>query len=851
VFKDPAAEYRFDRFAVRPGPRQLLVDGLPVKLGGRAFDTLLALIERRERVVTKNELLELVWSGLVVEEANLQVQVVALRKLLGPGAIATIPGRGYKFTLLLDGFEVPGPASIRNLPALEDASAPACNAPAQLPALYGRDEEVAALAQLVRRHRLVSVVGPGGIGKTRVAQAVAHALRGDFEHGVWLVELAPLADPELVVSSVARVLGSALAPKGAALASLVEAIKGQRLLLVLDNCEQLSAAVEELAVAILAGAPGVHLLVTSQEPLRVVEEQVDRLQPLAVPEKPDAATALRYGAVALFAARARAADARFAINSDNVDAVVEICSSLDGIALAIELAAARVPMLGVYGVRQRLDARLKFLAGGPRGALPRHKTLRAALEWSHTLLSAQERSVFDRLGVFVGTFSLEAAQRITTDDAIDPWDALDHLAALVDKSLVLVEDGPVPRYRLLESSRMFALERLDAAGAIEASRKRHAQALVYALGRPRLLDGPSARVQRNAPDLDNVRAAMAWATGPRGDQQIAVELMGTTDHLWYFLGCNDEGAEWFRRVEPWVSESTPPAVAARFWLAAADLYTHHSVRRQAEAAMKAADLFRLIKDWEGLFLALGDAVSQFSLMGERVSAERALDEASSLAQAAWPAWTRGFLECLRGQWHFFCLREPDGARRHLLKALENLRRDDGDVFFAATCQMELLLARYALRDFAGVVCAGRELLRQPASVAGHIQAIVSITLGAALVGVGELAQAESTLRAALPPVKRTTGTVSWALNHLAFLVARQGRIEEAARLIGFIDGSRTGQSIIQSPSQRCSYDEAMAIVGSVLGDSALEQLKAEGRLLSEDQATALALSEENEADINQ
>jgi predicted ATPase/DNA-binding winged helix-turn-helix (wHTH) protein len=608
---DGNARYCFERFEVCPDSRQLLVDGQPAKLGARALDLLLTLIEHRERVVSKSELLDLVWAGLIVEEGNLTVHMAALRKLLGPAAIATIPGRGYKFALKIEGpvAQVPAP------PVRVDVNGAAPlrgNTPLQLAPLYGRDEDVTAIQALIGHHRLVSVVGPGGIGKTRLAQAVAHGLRGAYKDGVWIVELEPLSDPTLVVATAARILGYQLGAAQQAVASLVDALYPQEMLLVLDNCEHVLGPVHELAAAILAGAPGVRLLITSQEPLRLAQEQVERLRALAVPDTADAATALLYGAVALFTARARAVDGRFALNEDNLAAVIDICTHLDGIPLAIELAAARVALLGVQGLRQRLSERLRLLAGGERAALPRHRTLRAAMEWSYALLSDDEREVLDRLGVFVGSFSLEAAQHVACDGHIDAWAVLDHLSTLVDKSLVMVESGEPPRYRLLESTRAFALERLAVSGATEAIRRRHAEAIALTVGRGPWPETLTARMHRVAPDLDNVRAAAVWATGPAGDRRIAINIAGATPHLWSILGCNEEGTRLFRLIEPWVDDSTPPAVAARFWFSDSSLFTLSSLRHEAEAALKSAGLFRAIGHRVGLFAALWSACHTFS-----------------------------------------------------------------------------------------------------------------------------------------------------------------------------------------------------------------------------------------------
>jgi predicted ATPase/DNA-binding winged helix-turn-helix (wHTH) protein len=680
-----AAEYRFDRFLVDPGRRRLLLDGEPAKVGARAFDILLALIERRQRVVSKDELLDLVWPDMSVEQGNLQVQIFALRKVLGAGAIATIPGRGYQFAAAVEGQEL---AISREMSrSLAQFQAQPGNLPLHPAVLYGRDTDVGTLKALIAQYRLVSVVGPGGIGKTRLAQAAAHERRGVDRDGVWLVELAPIEDPGLTVSTVARVLGHALGSKDEALACLVEAMGKQELLLVLDNCEHMIGAVVELVRAILTEAPAVKLLVTSQEPLRLLEERVQRLGSLAVPASADAATAIDHGAVALFVARAQAADGRFELDDDNVGAIVEICTRLNGVPLAIELAAARVSLLGVHGVCQRLDERLRLLAGGLREALPRHRALSAALEWSYGLLSDDERHVLDQLGIFVGNFSLGEARELVADNRIDGWAALEHLSTLVDKSLVMVEPGEPPRYRLLETTRAFALGRLSATQSLQTMRRKHALALIATLRSHSFNESPLARAEGIASDMGNLLAAAAWAIGPDGDREIAIELTAEAGHIWYVLGYNDQGATLFRTVESWVNASTPRKLAARFWLSRSRLY-HAAIRTAAEDGMKAADIFRNLGDREALFDALTNASIQFNRAGNSIAAESALVEASVLLNPEWPRWTRvafAFASCSAKYW----AGALDEARQLLCGALELSRGDGGDTSHAE--QIELLL----------------------------------------------------------------------------------------------------------------------------------------------------------------
>ena len=539
---EPHCELRFGRFRLHPTQRQLFENDVPVKLGGRAFDVLWALVERRDRAVPKNELMQLAWPKRVVEENNLQVQVVTLRKLLGPAAITTIPGRGYQFTAPLDGAAQPKPPTQDPVEAAPPMTAPLTNLPAELQPLYGRNDDLARLSELIERHPLVSVVGPGGIGKTRLAQAAAYGARADFADGVWVVELAPLADPALAISAVARTLEVQLGAEPKAV-DFAATLRARRMLLVLDNCEHLLDSVAEIAAALRREAPSIRILATSQEPLRLPDEQVYRLGTLALPENVPVEVARHIGAVALFVARAQAAAPAFVLTENTLPIVVDICRRLDGIALAIELAAARVPLLGVDGLRAKLDDRFRVLTAGARFALRRHQTLRAALEWSHSLLTAAEQIVFRRLGVFAGTFGLGSAQRVASADTIDEWSVLEILGALVDKSLVVVEAGAEPRYRLLETGRAYALEQLADSGELDAVLRQHAAALLAVFDRSRdeyWTTTTGARIDRYAPDIDNLRAALDWAAGA-GEADLLVALTGASSWLWRDVGLHAEG----------------------------------------------------------------------------------------------------------------------------------------------------------------------------------------------------------------------------------------------------------------------------------------------------------------------
>jgi predicted ATPase/class 3 adenylate cyclase len=445
------------------------------------------------------------------------------------------------------------------------------NLPARRQGLIGREDELRRLQTLVLQHPLVTIVGAGGIGKTRLALAAAGALQTHWRDGAYLVEAATVGDPAQLPLAVAQSLRLALGPDQ----DPVPALQTRSLLLVLDNCEHLLDAASRLVVSILERAPGVHMLVTSQEGLRLPGEQLLRLQPLALPRPDDADPDLTLGALQLFAERARAADAGFALGPSDAVIVGEICRRLDGLPLAIELAAARVRLLGMQGLRDRLGDRLRLLTGGSRSALPRHQTLRAALEWSHALLRAHEQTVLRRLGVFIGGFTLELAQQVASDDSgtLDEWAVLDLLGSLVDKSLVVADPGEPVRYRLLESTRAFSLECLDRQGEAGLVRERHALAVctlfatankAYRGERHRL--GTGALVRRLAPELANVRAALDWAMGEETAGATAITLALESASVFILCGLVTEALERMLALRSRVARACTAQEQVSFWL---------------------------------------------------------------------------------------------------------------------------------------------------------------------------------------------------------------------------------------------------------------------------------------------
>jgi predicted ATPase/DNA-binding winged helix-turn-helix (wHTH) protein len=849
---DTETEYRIGDAQLHPQRRRLLVAGQDSRIGARAFDLLLALVESRERTVTKNELLDRVWPGLVVEENNLQVHISSLRKLLGAQAIATVPGRGYRFTAPVD-----GAAALATTPTSAAAAAPPGgltqmpnNLPAEVPELFGRTDDLGALHSLTATHKLVTVVGAGGIGKTALAHALAQRMRDSMQDGVWLVELAPLAHASLVVATVAGVLGIRITAE-APLATLAAALGKSRMLLVLDNCEGLLDGIAELAIALYRNAPNVRLLATSQEPLRLPHEQVYRLGPLAVPEVPAVDLARQAGAVALFSARARAVQPAFALDARNVAAVVDICRQLDGIALAIELAAARVPLLGLEGLGARLGERFRLLTGGSRLALRRHQTLRAALDWSCSLLSPPEQAVFRRLGIFIGGFSLEAVQALAGEAAeLDHWAVLEHLGALVDKSLVVAEPGATRRYRLLETSRAYALELLADNGETEATVKRHAEVMqdIFeradddCFGEHGSMD-IDALIEGLWPELDNLRAALAWAMNEAGQTSAAIALATTSATLLRQLGLTSEALAPLLELQHRLDHTVEPLRAAQLWETLACLGGEGAMPLEVtlEGLDRAERTYRQQAAPRRLFQTLYHKAWPLALAHRLAEAEALLREMSALEQASWPSSLRGMrlnLQHLLSNQHG----QPEEALR-FLRQWHSLLPATGHVFdhllnIGNQCCTLNVLERFD--EVEQLARATLERFVHDRRYSFHTSQLFSV-LFTALVGKGELQGARAVLREGAAYWQRS-GSLGYMCADVGLLLARQRAYAEAARLAG-AESARLERLGIAADreTQRQVAALMQCLAAARVPSSDIERWMDEGALLATEHLAAMFL----------
>jgi predicted ATPase/DNA-binding winged helix-turn-helix (wHTH) protein len=529
--QDPRAAHAAKEWEIDLDRRELRSRGVSVPIGSRTFEILEVLVEAGGELVNKYDLIDRVWLGAAVEENTLHFHISAIRKALGAdrALLNTVSGRGYR---MLGNWTIrqankpehPTDHSERKPRQPFRSNLPIAGSP-----LIGRSAATQHLLNVLSAYRVVTLTGPGGIGKSALALEVARSLFPTFEGDCWLVELASLSDPALVPSAVVPVLGLKIGGTVISAEAVARAIGGEKLLLVLDNCEHLADAAARLAEALVRMCPKASVLATSREILRSEGEYVYRVPPLEVPPPrlESAVNIDEYSSVQLFTTRLMALDPGFSASAENLPLIASICRQLDGIPLAIEFAAARVAVLGLQQVAERLNDRFSLLTAGRRTALPRHQTLRATLDWSYELLPDAERTLLQRLSIFVGGFTLEAATAVMGDTGATDSAIAEGIASLAAKSLVSLDTSVASgRWRLLETTRAYGLDKLGETGAMDLVARRHTEFF-------RSLFAPAAESPRVAlddlphyiRDIDNLRTALHWAFSPgNNDDGLRIEL---------------------------------------------------------------------------------------------------------------------------------------------------------------------------------------------------------------------------------------------------------------------------------------------------------------------------------------
>jgi len=594
-------EVVFGNYRIFPELKLLLKSGNKVDLTARAFDVLWVLVKARGEVVTKDELIEQVWAGSIVEENNLQTHISAIRRSLKQDRsfISTDFGRGYRLTL-------PAPARTNLRLVTKKIESP--NLPSPLTTLLGRDGELRDLQDLITSNRLTTITGPGGIGKTRLAIEVGRRLLASFSGRVHLAEMGMIGERDNIWPAIARALGVEAADQGLTAESRV-ALQSQRLLLIIDSCEHHTEAIARAVDTLLRVGEELRICITSQEPLGTQGEQIYRIGPLAVPPA-DASTVdvvLTHAAAQLFVERSQSYNRDSQFDGATASEIATICRQLDGVPLALELAAVRVPTLGVRGVLDGLSDRFRLLTAGQRSALPRHKTLRATVEWSHRLLDETERTLFRRLAVFPSGFTVEAAHCVSGPDIEDRWRIIDLLGNLVGKSLLHldVSAAPTPRYRFLETIRLYALEELADSGETNLTARRHAS-YFHRLGEQAVADWKrqSTRDWRQVHRgyVDDVRAALKWAFSENGDKEMGLQMLQNAIPFWVLFSLLDECRRWVSLVldEHGVSETTGThdEMVLRAALGKSLTWVRGPVAETRAAWSRALDLARELGDTE-------------------------------------------------------------------------------------------------------------------------------------------------------------------------------------------------------------------------------------------------------------
>ena len=733
-----------------------------------------------------------------------------------------------------------------DFPPLTSLDAFPNNLPIQITSFRGREQDLEDLKNLLGEHRLVTLHGPGGMGKTRLAIQTGADVLERFGDGVWLVDLASLRYPDLASSVLSKALSVSQPQDKTVDEAIVAALKRKKTLLLLDNCEHVIDDAAKLADTILKQCPDVRILATSRQPLQVTGEEVVRLQPLGVPEPRALVTAenaTSYSAIALFIDRAKSVNKSLAVDDDAAHTMGEICRHLDGMPLAIELAAARVKVLSLESLAQRLDRRFSLLTGGDRTALARQRTLGALIDWSYELLTPQEQMLFCRVATFAGGFSLDGAEAVCAGEGIEDFEMLDLLQSLADKSLIIAETSQrSERYRLLESIRAYAWEKLQAGGDIERLIRLHAEfyrGVAVAADRNYGTKPDVAWLEPLEPEVDNFRAVLEWAFGPGQDAPLGGVVAGSLERLWREGGLEAEGRGWIRNAQGRIDENADAAVAARMWRALAWLT---SGKQCLEAAEKAVALYEKLGDGRGLAQALNVLAWALFRVGRSDDAAVANDRALGWFKEY--ADKRNMAICLRQQANIAEEQgDADGARELYKQALSIFKAlgVQGSVatVLAGLAELEFKAGKTseALADVSEALELGSW-----SKNATHL-AIYHANSAAYRIAMSALPLAREAARHAIEWALEAKNELilADAIQHLALISAQSGEARRAAQLSGFVEAKYAELGEPRESTEQWSSQQLQAALHQSLSAGDIQTLAAEGAGLAPEQAVAEAL----------
>ncbi len=740
--------------------------------------------------------------------------------------------------------------SIEGLPAtfgpLRSLDALPNNLPIQRTTFVGRDHDVAEVKGLVNRHRLVTLFGSGGVGKTRIAMQVAADLLDHYTDGVWVADFAPITDPELVSSVIAQVLGMPQQQGHRVDESIPPFLKRKKLVLVFDNCEHVLDAIAAIAATIIGAAPDVRIINTSRQVLDIGGEEIFRVPSLEVPHKiadltPSAAVG--FGAVALFVERAKSVNSSFALTDDNAPIVADICRRLDGIPLAIELAAARVKVLSIPNLAQRLNERFKILTGGGRDALPRQKTLSALIDWSYDLLNPQEQTLFQRLGIFAGGFGLEAATAVCRGDGLDEIEILDLLASLTDKSLVVADTtGQQERYHLLESTRAYALQKMEA-GERERLARRHAEHYADKAQDADKRYGSGSTFAWLADvglELDNYRSALEWSLTQGHDAMLGGVIAGALALFWHQQGLAVEGRYWIESALERVNVAEHAQIFAKLLNSQAHLL---GGSRRCEVAARAVEIYESAGDRHG-------AARARNLLAHGLYQTGRSDEAMKLATETLVIMRElrdnyGILVCLMRQADAASgMGELARARDLYSQALTAMKTTSNEIGMAINFN-NLAEVEFADGHPEEALRAVTEALTidQRRGVDAPNLATDNCNTAAYRIALNDHDLAAVSAREGLRISRQVQNAyaISIALQHLALLWALKRHMHVAARLLGYVDAQYKASGNVRESTEKWGFDKLMSTLREQLSEAEIEKLAVEGAAWSEDQAVEEAL----------